>query len=427
MTVDTTTDKATGSATDDAAYQIAVEVGDGWKRRLAVAVSPEKARQIRGEQRSRLSKTLKLKGFRKGKVPAAVVEQRYGPLLDEQTLNALVEGAFREAVESHDLRPVGGASVSKVQYEPDRQITFELEMEVMPVLELERVGGFKLQREVQEVTQSEEDEILERIRGENAEWQSGAGKPVPGDRVSVEIARADVDDESDGEPRPYSFVLGEGQALEAVEHAIETLELGAEEVFELEFPTSEEASETRSLRIHLKGIENKVLPDLDDALAAQVGEFDSLDGLRETIRGDLERHHEEEGERQLRHRLLEAIIDANPFEPPQVMIDRYIDSMIQAPEDADPEELENARASVAPYARRQIQDELVIDHLVRREGLESAPEEIEARLSEIAERTEQSVGQVRREMAKRGELDALGRHLAVEKLFAYLKSQSGIE
>ena len=91
----------------------------------------------------------------------------FGPLLDEQTLNALVESAFREAVNEHDLRPVGGASVSKIQYEPDRQVTFELELEVMPELELTRVGGFKLQREVQETTQAEEDEILERIRNEH--------------------------------------------------------------------------------------------------------------------------------------------------------------------------------------------------------------------------------------------------------------------
>jgi trigger factor len=428
MTVDATSDNATENVpARDTGFQIAIEVGDGWKRRLAVAVSPEKASVVRGQQRNRLSKTLKLKGFRKGKVPGSVVETRFGPLLDEQTLNALVESAFREAVNEHDLRPVGGASVSKIQYEPDRQVTFELELEVMPELELTRIGGFKLQRELQETTQAEEDEILERIRDEQAKWEPSTGKPAPEDRVSVEITRVEETGQAE-ELRPYTFVLGSGQAVEEVEHAIESLAAGAEDTFDLEFPGESEdaAPEMRRMHIRLTAVETKILPELDDDLAARAGDFETLEDLRSTIRQDLARHHEEEAERQLRHQLLEAVIDSNPFEPPQVMIDRYVQSMIQAPEDADPEELRQARESIAPYAKRQIQDELVIDHLIRREALEATPDEIEARLSELAARSGDSATDVRRALAKRGELDALGRHLAVEKMFAYLKSQSGL-
>ena len=425
MTADTSTEQTNGRQLD-----VAVEVGDGWTRKLTITLPPERVGRARAAERKRLGKRVRIKGFRRGKIPADVIEQRYGDFLDEHVRSVLVEEAYREAVDETDLRPAGAAQITNVQYAPGERLTFQAEFEIMPSVTLDRLGGFKVEREVAPVTDDEVGEILERIRAEHADWSEVDRGPQDGERVSVAIEPLpDPDSEPAGEARPYQFVLGSGQALEDVESAIKELTPGGAGAFEVTFAGEgpDAGSETRRLHIRLDSVEEQVLPPLDDALAALAGDFENLAALDEAVRSDLARHHADEAEARVRGQLMQSVIDANPFAVPYALVERYLDEMIQAPEDADQEKVREARTELAPLAEGRIKEQLILDRIIESEGFEATPDEVQAEVERLAESRGVSTAELRRRLAREGSLETVGRNLAVEKVFEYLKEESGVD
>ncbi len=416
--------------TQNRQLDVAVEVGDGWTRKLTITIPPERVGRARAAERKRLSKRVRIKGFRRGKIPTDVIEQRYGDFLDEHVRSALVEEAYREAVDETELRPAGAAHITNVQYAPGERLTFQAEFEIMPSVALNRLGGFKIKRETAPVTDEEVREILDRIRSEHADWNEVDRSPKDGERVSVAIEPlAAPDSEPTGEARPYQFVLGSGQALEDVEKAIKEIGPGEAGTFDITFAGEgdQATAESRRLHIRLDTVEEQVLPELDDALAAKAGDFEDVAGLEEAIRSDLARHHEDEAEGRLRGKIMQAVIDANPFAVPHALVDRYLDEMIQAPEDADPDKVREARTELAPLAEGRIKEQLVIDKIIDEQELQASEEEVREEIERLADARGISTHEVRRQLAREGSFDAVGRNLAVEKVFGYLKSESSIE
>ena len=414
--------------------EVSLTEGEGWARTLTVTVSEERVSRARAAETGRLSRTLKLKGFRKGKVPAAVVEQRFGEAIDERVQQRLLDEAYREALEEAQLSPAGPGRITDIRYEPGRPFVFQAELEVMPKVPLQRTGGFQVHRTVAEVGDGEVAELLQRIRDENADWVRVERRPEAGERVSVRISPlAAGEDSAAGAGTPYQLVLGEGKALDDVEDAIRTLAPGESGIFEIEFPAEGDDADreadavvTRRLHITLREAEEKHLPELTDEFAADVGSFETVAELEAAVRDDLARHHEQEAEDQLRGDLMSALREANPFVVPQTLVDRYIENMIQAPEDTDPEELRRMRAAIGPHAERQIRDQLLLEAIIEQEGLAPSPDELESRIATLAQSRGVAPPKLRRDLAREGRLEALGQNLAVEKAFAYLKEQSGI-
>jgi len=420
----------TSTHAEERQLDVAVEVGDGWTRKLTITIPPERVGRARAAERKRLGKRVRIKGFRRGKVPLEVIEQRYGDFLDEHVRTVLVEQAYREAVDESELRPAGAAHITNVQYAPGERLTFQAEFEIMPTVTLDRVGGFRIQREEIQVADDEVREILDRIRSEHADWSAVERSPEEGDRVSVVIEPlAAADAEPGGEARPYQFVLGGGQALEDVERAIQSLAPGEAGAFEVAFAAESEgeAAETRHLHIRLETVEEVNLPELDDELARRVGDFEDLEALETAVRTDLGHHHDEQAEGKLRAQIVQALIDANPFAVPRALLDRYLDEMIQAPDGADPAKVREARREVEPLAETRIKEQLILDRLIEREQLQATDEEVRKEIERLAERRGVTTQEMRRRLAREGSFDSVGRNLAVEKAFEYLKRESGIE
>lgn len=415
----------------DSPYEVAIEEREGWSRRLTITVAPERVARTRVAERAKLARSLNLKGFRRGKVPPQIVEQRFGDLLNDRAMRALVDEAYRDVVRQQGLRPVGDPSVGNVQYTPGESLTFQVELEVMPTLDLERIGGFRLKRPTVEVKEEEVDRIVEGLREEHATWEPTDVAPQLGDMVSVRIAPAGQDGGAPAEePKPYRFRLGEGQAIPDVESAIRSLRPGEAGTFDVAFPQNfadaERAGSRKPLHIELISVAVHRRPEVNDAFASATGGFESVEAMRAAIRQDLARHHEQEADAFVRNQILDSIIEANPFVVPRAMVDDLVGRMLEVPEGADPQEVEKVRESLRSHAEREIRRNLVVDHLIEREGLAATAEEVEARIAELAEREGKDAAEVRRRLRKERRLPTLERQVAVEKLFDYLKSQSTV-
>ncbi len=414
---------------DAAQLKIDVTEGEAWRRTLAVTVPADIVRAERDKIARTLAGRVRLPGFRAGRIPASVMEKRFGPALNQEMVDRVVGDAYREALRDQDLSPISEGEVEELSYEPDQDLTFKISFDVSPQIEFARLGGFAVERPRAKVEDEAVEQVLQRLRDQNGAWAPAEdGHPVAGDMVSVEVTRLDDGDEE--EPRPYDLVLGDGDAIPDVESAIYTLAVGDESEFDVtfpdDFPNEERRGQKERLRIALKERKERQLPDLDDTFARSVGEFEDLDTLRARIREDLTKEAEGQAEGSVRGQLLNAVIEANPFDVPSTMVDRYLESILGNAEGADPERLAEARSQLMPEATRAVQRILVIERVAEMEGLAATEDELDDRVEEIAEQSNSNPSEVYARLQKSGRLEQLERDITEKKVFEHLKAQSTI-
>ena len=422
---------------------IAVQEPSAWSRRLAITVPAERVQRLRGEVTQQLARNARLPGFRKGKLPQSLIERQFGASIDQETIDRTIQNAYREALESEGLSPITQGKVAKIEYERGQPLSFEVELEVRPELELARTGGFTLQRPATDVSDDDVEAVLARLRDERAEWEPlpEGQKPASEDRVTVEIIALDgaEAEKQDGEPRTYRFVLGEGQAIPAVEEAITTLASGEEGDFDIrfpdDFPDEERRGQEQKLRIKVTEASAKRLPELDDEFAKQIGEFEDVAALRSRILDDLQADAAQRADADVRRQLVDQIVEANPIELPDSMVERYLDEITGHSHEGEHEhhhtpeeeaELARARGSLRPQAEWSIKRLLIIDSVADAEGLRATQDDIDQRVEELASRHGRTPTEVWLQLEKAGQLEVLERDITEEKVFQHLLAQNTV-
>lgn len=432
-------------ASDSSTLKVTVHEPQAWSRRLSITVPADRVQRTRTAIASQFARSARLPGFRKGKLPTRVIEQRFGPSIEQETLDRLIQDAYREALDTEGFTPITQGKVEGVQYDQGKDLEFEVEFEVRPVIELGRTTGFTVKREPMTVGEEDVDSVLERLRDDRAEWEplEDGARPDYGDRATVDITALETTEGAgDGaEPRTYRVVLGEGQAIPDVEAAIVTLAPGEEGEFDVKFPDDfpDEArrAEAQRLRIRVTEAHRKVLPDLDDELAKAVGDFENLAALRARIMEDLQVDAAQRTESQVRQQLLQEIVEANSFEVPRSMVERYLDQMTghahgdgedqhqHTPE--EDERLARVRDGLRPQAEFGLKRMLVVERIAEQEGLQATQDEIDERVEKLAEQHGRSPSEVWIQLEKSGQLEVLEREITEDKVFEHLKAQNTVE
>lgn len=412
--------------------RIDVQEQERWRRKVSVTVPAAVVQQERREIVKRLASRVSLPGFRKGKVPAAVVEKQYGQALQKETLDRVIGEAYRTAITEHALQPISEGEVEKVEWQPESDLTFEISFDVRPHIELARLSGFRVTRPQATVSDADVDRVLQRLRDQSAVWQpiDDGQTPMEGELVSVRMTRLTDAGEPEGEAQGYQIVLGEGDAIPDVEAAImeiapgETKDVAVR--FPMDFPNEARRGEEQRLRVTVVDRRTKELPALDDEFAKSVGSFDTLDALKERARADLDEEARAQAEAVVAARLLDAVIEANPFEVPRSMVDRYVQTMLGDTSKAEPGAVERARDQLRPEAELAVKRLIAIDRVADARELRASTDEVDARIAELAEATGRTPVQARAELQKNDRLDAIAREITERNVLEFLKSQSEV-
>ena len=412
---------------DASQLQIDLTEGERWRRTVSITVPADVVSRERDQILNGLSGRVKLPGFRKGKVPASVLKRRYGPAVEQETLDKIIGEAYREAIQHEELRPISEGEIGPVQYEPEQDLSFEVSFDVQPQIEISRLGGFVVERSAVEVSDEDVDRVLHHLREQNGAWRPvEEGRPGPGDVVSVAIEPLDEDD---GEERSYEFILGQGDAIPDVEEAIQTLDVGGDGEFVIafpdDFPDEDRRGVEQRLRIGVEGRKVLELPELDDDFAQSL-DFEGLPDLKEKLVSDLRREADGRAEDVVRARLLDFLIEANSFQVPGSMVDRYLASVIGDAEGVPEEKLEEARISLRPEAEKAVKRLLVIDRVADTQSLRATEDELDEHIEDIARRNEAKPGDVYAQLQKAGRMESLEREITERKVFEFLKEQSDI-
>lgn len=409
--------------------EITTKKSEGGARHLEVRVPAEAVADAEDKAARRYATKLRLPGFRPGKAPAAIVRKRFGPAIREEALNSLLNEAYKEILEREKIQPAGQPRVEHVHFDEGQPLTFELHVEVRPEIVLARTTGFRVQRNRRAVSDDQVREQVEHLRDQRATWTPVDERPLPGDLVSVELATADESGEMP-EPKQYQVVLGAGQAIPGIEEVImeaapgQTLERPVK--WPDDFPDETQRSKTKAVRVKLVDVKRKQVPELDDAFAREVGDFDSIAALTRTVREDLDRHADRDADAEVRQRLVDDIISANPFDIPRSWVDQMVEAYIEAyqvPED----ERERFRVEFRAVAERQVRRDLVIETIAAKENLKASESDIDARVAEVAEKRNADPGQVYASLQKAGRIRELERSITEDKVFGWLLEQNIVE
>src|ERR671920_952919 len=289
--------------------QITVEktAEDSASKSLRVTVPVDRVREAEARALKYYAQRARLPGFRPGKAPDTVVRKRFGDAIRQTILEEVIRESWETAKSNESLKPITDPSIRNLKFEDGSPIEFELHVEVRPELKLERIGGFRIERRVPPVTDEAVAEQLARIQEHKATWIPIEGtKPAPGNMVRVEVAP--IENGVAGPAQPHDLVLGENQAIPELEEQIMSLLPGesteAEVKFPEDHPDESRRGQSRKVRITLHEVKRQELPPLDDALAREAGDFESLDALRAAVRQDLEREAAREADSEVRRSLI---------------------------------------------------------------------------------------------------------------------------
>ena len=403
---------------------------EGVERYIQVSVPAEAVKDAEEKAARRYASTVRLPGFRPGKAPATVVRKKFGEAIRQEALESLVREAYQEFVEKESIKVAAQPHVHDLKFEEGKPLTFELHLEVRPTIELARTNGFRIQRPALTVTDDQVTHQLEHVRDEKATWAPVTEKPQPGDMVNVQIATATGAADSDaGEGKSYPLELGAGQAIPGIEELImsatpgETVERPVR--WPEDFPDEAQRGQTKTVRITLNEVKRKAAPPLDDALAREVGDFESLEALKTAVRTDLQRHAEQEAEANVRQQLIDQIVSANAFDVPKSWIQQFVQNYAEAyqiPED----QREQFAGEFRSMAERQIRRDLVIETIAEKEGLTATEKDLDDRIAEQAEKRGANPGQIYAQLEKSGRLKEMERSITEEKVFKWLLDRNDV-
>jgi trigger factor len=411
--------------------QITVEktAEDSASKSLRVTVPVDRVREAEAKALKYYVKRARLPGFRPGKAPEAVVRKRFNDAIRQTVLEEMLREGWETAKSSESLKPIADPSVRNLKFEEGSPIEFDLLIEVRPEVKLDRIGGFKVEREVAPVPEGAVDERLASLQEAKAAWIPVTGeKPSPGQMVRVEVAP--IEDGTAGTAQPYDLVLGQNQAIPELEERIMGLLPGETSETEVRFPEDHpdesRRGESRRVRVTLHEVKRQELPPLDDAFAREMGDFENLDALRSAVRRDLEREAERDADARVRQALLAQVVEANGIRAPESLVHRLMHGYADVYR-IPPEQLPTFEQQFHEIAETQVKRDLVLDALVEQQGLRATEAEIDARIAAMAEARGVSAGELYGSLQKANRLAELERGITEEKAFDFLLQQSTVE
>ncbi len=390
----------------------------------------------------RLSRTIKLPGFRKGKIPKDVIRARFRGDVLKDAVSDLVPHALGEALKERNLYPLDDPRITKLESDLGKPLRFRASFEVMPEVEAKVYQDLEVEKPNTEVTDEQLAAGIEAIREQHARFDpiegrgaqdrdfvmgdlterpQGGGKAEKHEGVTIEV----------GSDFYHGALHGELQGKTPGD----VLRFTAS--FPAEHPARARAGKSYDIEFHLLELKQKVLPEADDELAKDLGEYQTLSELKAELRRRGEERAQNEDEQELRRRLLSKLAEANPLEAPISLVEMELDSRLESAvrdlyqRGIDPKatgiDWRKVREDEREGAALAVRVTLLLDKVAEREGLIATEEELEAEIGRYAEAMEKSPAALRAQMVKDGALDRVRGRIRREKAVDFIKQHAKLK
>ena len=372
--------------------QVSVSTVAGLERRLEVAVPAER---VAGEIETRLkqlARTARLKGFRPGKAPFAVVKQQFSSQVQTEVIGDLLRESYSEAVNREKLRPATDPRIEGLSAEPGAELRFTAVVEVLPEFTVKPVADLAVERPNAEVAEADIDAMIESMRRQRPDFIAVERAAADGDRVAVDFeGRIEGETFQGGTGSDIKFVLGKGQMLPEFEDGARGAKAGESRSVTVNFPADYGspvvAGKTAVFAVTVTAVEEEKLPTVDDAFCEAFGVTEGgIEALRRDVRESMQRELAGAIRGRLRTQVLDALHDANPIEVPKSMVAEAVQGMqldfARRMGIRDPKQLPAVDALESP-ARRRVALGLLVGELLREQDMKVDRERVQAKLAEL--------------------------------------------
>jgi trigger factor len=372
--------------------QVSVESTGKLERRMQVQVPAERVSKEIAARLKQLSRTARLNGFRPGKAPLTVIRQQYGPQVHREVIGELLQSSFSEAVTQNQLTPAGNPRIEPQTVDEGQDLTYIATFEVFPEVALQPIEALEIPRVVADVTESDVDAMIERLRKQQMKFTPATRAAVAGDKVTVDFEGSiDGVPFTGGKGEAIPIVLGENRMLPQLEAGIVGAAAGEQRTIEVDFPADYRATELAgkrsSFKVDVKTVEEPSLPELDEEFCKSFGVTEGgVDRLREDVAANMRRELDQNLRNRNKSAAMEKLYETNPIDVPNALIESQVrDMQIEAMRRSGAKDASQApppEPLIEP-ARRRVALGLLFNDIIRREKIVLDPARANARLDEM--------------------------------------------
>jgi len=367
------------------------------QRRLELSLPSDAIGREVAARLAKLARSVRMPGFRPGKVPMKMIASSYGAQVQAEVLNDKIGEAFNAAVSARQLRVAGTPTVAPKSGGDDAQITFSATFEVYPEISVGDLGGFTVEKSVCPVGDPEVDKTIDIMRRQRATMAEVDRPAAEGDRITVDYSGSvDGVPFEGGSAADFQFIVGQGKMLPEFEGAVAGMARGESKTFPLTFPADYRATElagkTASFEVAVKKVEQVNLPPVDADFARQLGVRDGdVSKMRDEVRANLQREVASRLVARTKDSVMGALLGVAAFELPQTLVKGDSQRLLElarsdlSARGVDPATMQLSADTFLPQAQRRVRLGLLVGEIVRTQNLQPRQDQIRKRLEELAQ------------------------------------------
>ncbi len=422
---------------------VSVEEISSIKKKVSIEIPGDEVTKEIDSFYKDLGKKAKIKGFRPGKVPRNILERYFKDYMKAEVVQKLIGESYPKALTETNLEPVSPPVIDPGEFNEGKSFQYSAVIEVKPDIKLEGYTGLQIEGKKEELKDEEVEERLKSLQNLHANLKTVSENRViqTGDYVIL-----DYEASLGGKPWEgakavdFTVEVGSGQFIPTFEEKLIGLKPGGEGDIEVSFPEDygyqKWAGKTILFHVNIKEIKEKILPVLDDEFAKDLGDYSSLEELKTKLRGEIEKEKEQVFERQLKDQVVDQLLEANPFEVPESLVEEQAKGLVSdtklrlAAQGVDLKNLgvtdEKLQGDYKATAQKQVKTFLILEKIASQEGITATDEEVDGRLKEMAERMHQKLDVVKRYYEKNGLLPEVKAGILRDKTLNFLLEKANV-
>lgn len=377
---------------------ISIETLEGLQRRVTIIVAADKIEAAYKEQLKGYAKNARVDGFRKGKVPHSIIEQRFGVAARQDVLSDEMQRAFFDAVIAEKINLAGRPTFIPNNYQPGQEFSFSVTFEVFPEVELKGLENIEVEKPVVEITDADLDKMVDVLRKQQATWAESQEVAKAEDRVVIDfVGSVDGEEFEGGKATDFVLAMGQGRMIPGFEEGIVGHKAGEQFDIDVTFPAEYHAENLKGkaakFAITLKKVENIVLPELTEEFVKKFGNAKSVEDLRAEIKKNMQRELNNAVTARVKNQVINGLIEQNDIEVPAAAVAEEVEVLRQQAVQRFGGKSEMAAQLPAELfeaeAKRRVQVGLLLSTVIGSNELKVDDARVEAMIADIASAYEQ--------------------------------------
>ncbi len=313
--------------------QVSIETTTGLERRMTVGIPADQVETEVTKRLQQAAKTVRLNGFRKGKVPLKVVKQRFGAGVRQEVIGEAMSRSFYEAVQQEDVKPAGQPAIEPKEMSEGKDVEFIATFEVYPEIALGDTTGFEIEKLTADVQDADVDNMIDVLRKQQASWVDADRAAATDDQVNIDFTGTkDGEEFEGGKAEGQDLVLGSGSMIPGFEDGIVGMKAGDEKVLALSFPEDYQAEELKGAAVEftvkVNTVSEQELPELNQEFFSKYGvDSDDEQQFRDDVRKNMERELKNAAKSKLKNQVMDKLVEAHEVELPKALVEGEIEAL----------------------------------------------------------------------------------------------------